>query len=220
MYQPFRQRSRQSDYPPPRLKLNDRGNGVRLNFVTYRGVSRASSSDSVFVASLSIRIARRRAFPCAMPHTDAVSHTQQRSRQRGCRGAVRRKVPASRAAKTGSRYRVGLPAAIADKVERYAETVDMSASKAISTLVGLGLGSHESRKREFFKRLRKNLAGNAAAGDVKNDEDQLVDEFRALILLFVEPCQRSNGSGYPRKSGRTCATAPKSGRFPKRTFSL
>ncbi len=56
----------------------------------------------------------------------------------------------------------------------------MSASKAIGTLVGLGLESHESRKREFFKRLRKNLAGNAA-DDVKN-EDQLVDEFRALIL--------------------------------------
>ena len=96
-------------------------------------------------------------------------------------GAVRRKVPASRAAKTGARYSVGLPAAIADKVERYAETVDMSASKAIGTLVGFGLESHESRKREFFKRLRKNLAGNAAADDVKN-EDQLVDEFRALIL--------------------------------------
>ena len=64
---------------------------------------------------------------------------------------------------------------------RYAETVDMSASKAIGTLVGLGLESHESRKREFFQRLRKNLTGNAAGDDVKN-EDQLVDEFRALIL--------------------------------------
>jgi hypothetical protein len=70
---------------------------------------------------------------------------------------------------------------MADRVERYAETVDMSASKAIGTLVGLGLESHESRKREFFKRLRKNLADNTAADDVKN-EDRLVDEFRALIL--------------------------------------
>jgi hypothetical protein len=109
-----------------------------------------------------------------MPHITAIA-------PKGLPSAGRRKAQANRAGKTGSRYSVGLPPAIADKVERYAETVDMSASKAIGTLVGLGLESHESRKREFFKRLRKNLAGNAAADDVKN-EDQLVDEFRALIL--------------------------------------
>jgi hypothetical protein len=80
-----------------------------------------------------------------------------------------------------ARHSVGLPQEIADKVERYAETVDMSASKAIGTLVGLGLENHESRKREFFRRLRKNLADNPAADDARS-EDQLVDEFRALIL--------------------------------------
>jgi hypothetical protein len=92
-----------------------------------------------------------------------------------------RAIAPKRATKTGSRYSVGLPPAIADKVERYAETVDMSTSKAIGTLVRLGLESQESRKREFFKELRKNLAGNPAGDDVKQ-EDRLVDEFRALIL--------------------------------------
>src|ERR1017187_896577 len=95
--------------------------------------------------------------------------------------AGRRSVQANRATKTGSRYSVGLPPAIADKVERYAETVDISASKAIGTLVRLGLESQESRKREFFKRLKKNLASNPAGDDAKQ-EDRLVDEFRDLIL--------------------------------------
>ena len=89
----------------------------------------------------------------------------------------RRRVQEKLATQTESRYDVGLPPAIADKVERYAETVDVSASKAIGTLVRLGLESQGSRKREFLKRLKKNLAGD----DVKQ-EDQLVDEFRTLIL--------------------------------------
>jgi hypothetical protein len=109
-----------------------------------------------------------------MPHTAAVAPKRRPT-------AGRRKARGNPTVTTGSRYSVGLPRVIADKVERYAETVDMSASKAIGTLVGLGLESHESRKREFFKRLRKNLAGDAAGDDVKN-EDQLVDEFRSLIL--------------------------------------
>jgi hypothetical protein len=50
-------------------------------------------------------------------------------------------------------------------------------SKAIAALVRLGLESHESRKREFFKRLKENL-GN----DDPSDQDRLVDEFRTLIL--------------------------------------
>jgi hypothetical protein len=50
-------------------------------------------------------------------------------------------------------------------------------NKAIAALVRLGLESQESRKREFFKRLKENL-GN----DDPSDQDRLVDEFRTLIL--------------------------------------
>jgi len=50
-------------------------------------------------------------------------------------------------------------------------------SKAIAALVRLGLASQEAQKREFFKKLKRNLASN----DPKL-EDQMVDEFRALIL--------------------------------------
>lgn len=83
--------------------------------------------------------------------------------------------------KSGSRrqrrYTVALPAGIANQVERYAAQVDASMSKTITALVSLGLEAQESRKREFFKRLRENLA-NADP----QQEDRLVDEFRALIL--------------------------------------
>jgi hypothetical protein len=50
-------------------------------------------------------------------------------------------------------------------------------SKAIAALVRLGLDSQENRKREFFKRLKENLAN-----DDSSQQDRLVDEFRALIL--------------------------------------
>jgi len=50
-------------------------------------------------------------------------------------------------------------------------------SKAIATLVRLGLQSQENRKREFFRRLKENL-GN----DDPSVQDRLVDEFRTLIL--------------------------------------
>jgi hypothetical protein len=50
-------------------------------------------------------------------------------------------------------------------------------SKAIAALVRLGLDSQENRKREFFKRLKENLAD-----DDPNRQDRLVDEFRTLIL--------------------------------------
>ena len=50
-------------------------------------------------------------------------------------------------------------------------------SKAISALVRLGLESQENRKREFFKKLKANLAG-----DDQDQQDRLVDEFRTLIL--------------------------------------
>ena len=66
---------------------------------------------------------------------------------------------------------------VAKQVERYAETVDASMSKAIAALVRLGLVGQEDRKREFFKKLKENLAS-----DDPKQEDRLVDEFRALIL--------------------------------------
>jgi hypothetical protein len=50
-------------------------------------------------------------------------------------------------------------------------------SKAIAALVRLGLESQESRKRDFFKRLKENLDN-----DDPSDQDRLVDEFRTLIL--------------------------------------
>ncbi len=78
---------------------------------------------------------------------------------------------------TGPRYSVGLPPKVASQVERYAETVDTSMSKAIAALVRLGLDSQEARKREFFKRLRENLAN-----DDPKQQDRMVDEFRTLIM--------------------------------------
>src|SRR3989449_9420467 len=76
-----------------------------------------------------------------------------------------------------SRYTVGLAPGLAHQVQRYAETVDTSMSKAIAALVRLGLENQENRKREFFKKLKENLAK-----DDPNEQDRLVDEFRALIL--------------------------------------
>ena len=91
------------------------------------------------------------------------------------RGAV--KSGSSHQSKTESRYTVALPAALAHQVEQYAATVDTSMSRAIAALVRLGLQNQENRKREFFKKLKENLA-NANP----NQEDRLVDEFRNLIL--------------------------------------
>ena len=79
--------------------------------------------------------------------------------------------------KSELRYTVGLPSGLARQVERYAGTVDASMSKAIATLVRLGLESQEERKREFFKRLKDNLADDDPA-----HQDRMVDEFRTLIL--------------------------------------
>ena len=62
-------------------------------------------------------------------------------------------------------------------MERYAETLDASMSKAIAALVRLGLESQENRKRAFFERLKANLAE-----DDPKQQDRMVDEFRALIL--------------------------------------
>jgi hypothetical protein len=83
----------------------------------------------------------------------------------------------NRRSKPGPRYSVGLPSAVASQVVRYAETVDTSMSKAIAALVRLGLENQANRKREFFKRLRENLAE-----DDPKEQDRMVDEFRTLIL--------------------------------------
>ena len=56
-------------------------------------------------------------------------------------------------------------------------TVDTSMSKAIAALVRLGLEAQESRKAEFFKKLKANFAN-----DDPKQLDQLLDEFRTLIL--------------------------------------
>ena len=79
--------------------------------------------------------------------------------------------------KTESRYTVGLPSTVAVQVAKYAETVDTSMSKAIASLVRLGLQNQEARKRDFFKRLKANLSADDPA-----HQDHLIDEFRDLIL--------------------------------------
>jgi hypothetical protein len=91
--------------------------------------------------------------------------------------SIDRKSRRNHRSKVESRYTVGLVPSLANQVERYAETVDTSMSKAIAALVRLGLESQENRKREFFKRLKANLTNN----DPKR-QDRLVDEFRTLIL--------------------------------------
>ena len=98
-----------------------------------------------------------------MPHKPATAQIKGRSARRRTAGI--------------SRYSVAFPSALARQVETYANTSDISVSKAVAALVRLGLESQESRKREFFKKLRKNLTN-----DDPQLEDQMVDEFRSLIL--------------------------------------
>ena len=76
-----------------------------------------------------------------------------------------------------TRYSVGLPLPLAREVEQYAGSVDASLSKAIVTLVRLGLETQEQRKREFFKKMKANLASDNPA-----DQDRVIDEFRMLTL--------------------------------------
>ena len=101
-----------------------------------------------------------------MPHT-----TNSSSRARRQASADKRQAPSP------PRYTVALAPAIADNVARYAQNADTSMSKAIAALVRLGLEEQESRRREFFAKLKTNLAN-----DDPGQQDQLVDEFRALIL--------------------------------------
>ena len=84
---------------------------------------------------------------------------------------------ASLRSKPGPRFSVGLPTTVASQVERYAETVDTSMSKAIAALVRIGLESQAQRKSEFFKKLKDNLTD-----DDPEQQDRMVDEFRTLIL--------------------------------------
>ena len=86
----------------------------------------------------------------------------------------RQKSGRKRPSRIESRFTVGLAPNLANQVERYAETVDASMSRAIAILVRLGLESQQNRKREFFKRLRQNLAN-----DDPRQQDRLLDEFRA-----------------------------------------
>ena len=85
----------------------------------------------------------------------------------------------SKPAEKETRFTVGLAPQLAKRVERYAETVEASMSKAIAGLVRLGLESQESRKREFFQKLKENLAD-----DSPENQDRMVDEFKALILGY------------------------------------
>jgi len=75
------------------------------------------------------------------------------------------------------RFTVGLAPNVVQQVEKYAQSTDSSMSKAIAALVRIGLEGQEQRKRAFFKKLKANLAD-----DDPKQEDQLVDEFRDLIL--------------------------------------
>jgi len=63
----------------------------------------------------------------------------------------------------------GLAPNLANQVARYAKTV--------AALVRIGLESQKDGKRDFFRRLKENLAN-----DDPNQQDRLVDEFRTLIL--------------------------------------
>lgn len=101
-----------------------------------------------------------------MPHTDA-----KRSRASSQTSGGKRR------SRNESRYTVGLPPSLADQVAQYARTVDTSMSKAIAALVRLGLEGQKSRKIEFFKKLKANLSN-----DDPDQQDQLIDEFRTLIL--------------------------------------
>jgi len=103
-----------------------------------------------------------------MPHSVQILKRSRRSGQKSGRKL---------ASKPESRYTVGLAPGLANQVERYAGSINTSKSKAIAALVRLGLENQENRKRDFFKRLKENLAN-----DDPSHQDRMVAEFRALIL--------------------------------------
>lgn len=79
--------------------------------------------------------------------------------------------------KAASRHTVALTPSVVRQVQRYADQAEIGMSKALATLVRIGLESQQARKQEFFRRLKENLAN-----DDPLQEDRLVDEFRSLIL--------------------------------------
>lgn len=104
-------------------------------------------------------------------HTEVSMSQTRPSRRRNSRSGQRTK-------KTGtSRYTVGLVPRVALEVERYAQTVDASMSKAIASLVQIGLESQERRNQDLRDRLQSNLNQTDPA-----QEDRLTGEFRDLIL--------------------------------------
>src|SRR5437899_2096953 len=105
-----------------------------------------------------------------MPQSEAKRASRSREHSASKSKTSRRRIP-------GARYTVGLPSTLANQVERYAKTVDMSMSKAIAALVRLGLENQANSKREFFRKLKDNLAK-----DDPIEQDRIVDEFRTLIL--------------------------------------
>lgn len=84
-----------------------------------------------------------------MPRTQATTVLKDRALRRNSKT---KETPGT------SRYSVALPSVLARQVENYAGTSEMSMSKAIVSLVRIGLENQEARKREFFTKLRKNLA--------------------------------------------------------------
>lgn len=103
-----------------------------------------------------------------MPHSTKDGKSNRGSRRTASKGNT----------STGSaRYTVGLTPTLAHQVEKYAKANDSSMSKAIAVLVRAGLEGQEHRKREFFTKLKANLA----SADPSR-EDELLDEFRSLIL--------------------------------------
>src|ERR1019366_4577715 len=137
-----------------------------------------------------------------MPQSKA--NTPRRSRKPGL---VKSKP--NRQGKSGPRYSVGLPSAVASQVERYAETVDASMSKAIAALVRLGLESYAHRKHEFLRR----LTGKLPEADA-NEQVRVVEEFRTQTL-GRRMCRKASGSGSQGSSGPTGGTARGSVAFGK-----
>src|SRR5579862_7990875 len=93
-----------------------------------------------------------------MPHSAANTSRRSLNRRAGTPKIRRTKTAQTPTTASESRYTVGLTPELAKRVEHYAETADTSMSKAIATLVRLGLEGQQDRKREFFKRLKQNLA--------------------------------------------------------------
>jgi hypothetical protein len=90
---------------------------------------------------------------------------------------IARREKERRGGSTYARYTVGLDQTLAGQVESYAKSTNNSMSKAIATLVQAGISGQEQRRRDFFQKLKANLS----SADPSR-EDELIDEFRSLIL--------------------------------------